>query len=1022
MTKGLNAAFHKYGDDASGVRDSAFGVRRTNPRTPIFLCESRAPNPEPREIRQGNYEIRGLSTRGWGLAKWFLFGVLCSQTPLAQAQDSGALKLLYAAPVTAATCTSGTIQLTVSGAMPSNIVTGINVDVGGSSAGAWNGNGLGPITVSGQNISYSESCSGFSAYTGGGYVSAQIPYVGAYYVVDVPGHIRLALGDQSVNCGSNSCVYGMGLSDLWDNKNDTEFDIVNWTASGSSVTLTLSGSPSWTVGQPVFVFDSSLSSGTLTGSGAAQSINGGFIIGSISGNQITFTLTGGVSCTGTCSGAGGFVYQIDISSPNAGFAQMQFGLINAPYNLVATTGGGASVTGTSSGGDGKTVTLSLANSSMAPTVPPSSTVNVAVSGVTVDTGTCTFNTAGTGVTTTATGQIQYQLPTVQTNSCTGHGGTATAGRWGEYKNSSGAQIAILEANNVRVRFKETWGLRQYGQWASFFNMPNYTNGLDCCVTGTEYYTIYRPDKVFHRFDMSYTNGDSQGPLTFGNVAGGAGSDATTQVTILKTANFANNKAQADNSVCQSGGSYYAPISPPWQEVWQSYLRYYTNKTWQMVTPNRASWYGTTTLTNGSATVTAATGDNFAAGVPLASWVNASFFIWSTTGNGAGTAVQLTVSSVTGGDFTGGTTLTLSSTFSGASGTYNYYVGGLPAWDFGNVSNCSPALPAFGVLQPSAGDVQTCAAGAPSGSASGCQSPYNYGTKLSGVVHANFLRILGASPLASPALGNYIGTSLSGPTWFEGMRDRLQGAYQNVTLAGDGSPHTILYDTLRLGDDGLWAGSRQATQALAGDYAAEYEAPPAPNFTTGSCTSGYGANCFDQDTGAYQITASGGSVNFTLSLPSWQSNHTYSLGQAIWDGTNVEVATFVNAASGQSGGSQPNWSSACPSQGNICTDNNVVWTNPGSRYFHYPAFEVAGWNQVPSTLTVNSATYNLNADYVGAVNAGGVIIQLLTGDSGTAGFYASGLTVQGSQGSQGSQAVPNATVGGMVTVGGKTIVQ
>jgi len=39
---------HKYGDDARGVRDWGFGVRRTNSRTAIFLRESRTPNPEPR--------------------------------------------------------------------------------------------------------------------------------------------------------------------------------------------------------------------------------------------------------------------------------------------------------------------------------------------------------------------------------------------------------------------------------------------------------------------------------------------------------------------------------------------------------------------------------------------------------------------------------------------------------------------------------------------------------------------------------------------------------------------------------------------------------------------------------------------------------------------------------------------------------------------------------------------------------------------------------------------------------------
>ena len=952
----------------------------------------------------------------------------------AHAQDSGALSLLYAAPVTAAACTGGTVTLTVpSGTMPGNMVNGIYVDVGGSSVAAWNsiptnatagnptGGGFGPITVSGQNISYSEACSAFPSYAGGAYVAAQIPSVGAYAVVNVPGHLRLALGDQSYDCGNNSCVYGMGLSDLWDNKNDTEDDITSWTASGTSVTLTLANNPpsGWAspANQPICLFESSLSSGTLSPTGS--SINGCFLISSISTNQVSYTLTGGVSCSSTCSGQGGFVYQVDMGSMDAGLAQLQFGVINAPLALSSTPGAGASVTGTCCGGDGKTVTLTLANSAITPTVAAGS-VNVYVQNVSIDSGSCTFNTSANGLTVTAVsaGQLQYQLGTAQVNSCTGHGGTAQAGRWFEYKNSSGAQISVLEANNVRVRLKETWGLRQYGQFATYQTMPNYTNGLDCCVTGTEYYTIYRPDKIFHRWDMTYTNADSQAPLTFGGIGSG-GSDATTQLEVLKTQNDANNKTQADAGPC----TYYEPLSVPWEQVWQTgYLSHAQFDTWIMFTPNHASWYGTVTLTNGSTAVSLASGDNFAAGMPLTTWVNAQLFVWPTGGQ----AQQLTVASVTGSDFTGGTALTLTSAFSGASGTYNYYAGAMQPWDFGNSSNCGPSgISATGVLTPVAGDVQTCATG-PTGGASGCQSPYTYGTKLSGAVHSNYLRVLGASPLSSPALAGYQANNLSGPQWFEGMRVRLQAAYSGVSLPGDGNPHTILYDMLRLGDNGLWQSSatypRSATQAVAGDYAAEYEVPPAPSFTTGSCTSGYGTSCFDQDTGAYQITASGGAVNLSLSLPSWQSNHTYSIGQAIWDGTNVEVATFGSAgggpaASGASGGTQPNWSSNCPSEGNICADNNVTWLNAGNRYFHYPAFEVAGWSSVPSTLTVNSHSYALNTDYVGAVNAGGVVIQLLTGDSGTPGFYASGLQMNGKQGVAGLSGTGGSGASVMACAGG-----
>jgi hypothetical protein len=962
---------------------------------------------------------------------WFAFCFLMGGAPFGprnlQAQDSGALKLLYAVPVTAATCTGGTSTLTLS-SVPSNLVSGVSIAVTGSNPPAWNGN-FSNVTVSGLIVSYSQTCPG-SPYGSGGYVSVGIPGAGQYYVVDIPGSIRLALGDNadysagSLNtCSGNGCVYAMGLSDFWDNKNDTEFDITSWTASGSTVTLNLSGSPTWSTGRPVCVFDTSMSSGSLSdGTPNLVSINGCFPIASINTNQVSYTLTGGVTCSSSCSGQGGFVYQVDMGSMDAGLAQVQFGLIDAPQNLVTTSGGGASLAA-----DGVTVTVNLQNSSTVLTAIAGVGNQLSVSGVTTDTGTCSFNTAGAQIVSTSAGQAQYKIAS-STFPCTGHGGVVTTQRFYEQKNSSGAAVTVLEANNVRVRFKETWGLRQYGQIAPFNTGSGYTNGLDCCVTGTEYYTIYRPDKVFHRWDMQDSNADANAPLTFGTIGDGLCSDITTQLSIVKTANFANNKNQTDTATCNNTAS----VPSPWQQVWQGYIRWPNPKSFLFFTPNRASWYGTVNSTDGI-TFTLQSGDNFAAGAPLASWANATIAIWSPTGNGANTLQFLVINGVTGSDYTGGTTLTVKSAASGAPLTgWKYYVGNQPPADFGS-SLCNPALTSVGVLQPNPGVMPVCTVG-PTQGKSGCPISNASFTNIPGLVHANYLRVSGACPYdasgsgcpgaPSPTTGVYLTNSLAAQ-WFEGMRTRMQHAYLNATLAGDGNPHTLLYETLRLGDDGIWSGSRQAAQAVAGEYAAEFEQPPAPSFTTGSCTSGYGSNCFDQDTGAYQITAShGGAVNFTLSLPSWQSNHTYSLGQAIWDGTNVEVGTFDSAtggaSSGASGGSHPNWTSSCPSRGNACTDNQVTWLNAGNRYFHYPAFEIAGWTSVPSTLTVNSTTYNLNTDYVGAVNANGVIIQLLAGDSNTPGFYASGLAIQGSQ--AGSQSGPNATVGGTVTVGRNTIVQ
>ena len=62
MESDLIAAFHKCGDAGSGVRSSGFRVRRTNPRTSVFLCESRTPNPDTMSARRFFLSQSALAT------------------------------------------------------------------------------------------------------------------------------------------------------------------------------------------------------------------------------------------------------------------------------------------------------------------------------------------------------------------------------------------------------------------------------------------------------------------------------------------------------------------------------------------------------------------------------------------------------------------------------------------------------------------------------------------------------------------------------------------------------------------------------------------------------------------------------------------------------------------------------------------------------------------------------------------------------------------------------------------------
>ena len=82
-------------------------------------------------------------------------------------------KAYNATTLTGATCTSGTTTITTAG-LPAdaNVVNGITVYIENVTPSSWNGTFTG-ITVSGNNISYSQTCPG-SAYSSGGAIVAQV--------------------------------------------------------------------------------------------------------------------------------------------------------------------------------------------------------------------------------------------------------------------------------------------------------------------------------------------------------------------------------------------------------------------------------------------------------------------------------------------------------------------------------------------------------------------------------------------------------------------------------------------------------------------------------------------------------------------------------------------------------------------------------------------------------------------------------------------------------------------------------
>jgi len=94
-------------------------------------------------------------------------------SPWAVVYPPHSIKVYNATNITGATCTLGTTTLTTAG-LPTdgNVITGITVYVENVTPSAWNGT-FTNITVSGNNISYAQTCPG-SAYSSGGAIVAQV--------------------------------------------------------------------------------------------------------------------------------------------------------------------------------------------------------------------------------------------------------------------------------------------------------------------------------------------------------------------------------------------------------------------------------------------------------------------------------------------------------------------------------------------------------------------------------------------------------------------------------------------------------------------------------------------------------------------------------------------------------------------------------------------------------------------------------------------------------------------------------
>jgi len=139
----------------------------------------------------------------------------------------------------------------------------------------------------------------------------------------------------------------------------------------------------------------------------------------------------------------------------------------------------------------------------------------------------------------------------------------------EYKEGPGT-VTILEQNNVRVRLRYEYAVRPYGS-------PQYAP--DCCLTATEYFTIYRPDKIFQRFDVAYTGRDGKGPLSINGAV-------ILKLSDMKAANMSTSPLSQMWVKARYPCEYFPPSGIPWEVAWLGPPSQPGGKSWILLAASR----------------------------------------------------------------------------------------------------------------------------------------------------------------------------------------------------------------------------------------------------------------------------------------------------------------------------------------------------------------------------------------------------------------------------------------------------
>jgi hypothetical protein len=150
-------------------------------------------------------------------------------------------------------------------------------------------------------------------------------------------------------------------------------------------------------------------------------------------------------------------------------------------------------------------------------------------------------------------------------------------RFYEYKAAPGA-VTILESNNVRVRLKYSYGQYPFG---------NTVDGLDCCTTINEYFSIYRPDKIYQTIKFSYTGADGKGPLQV------VSWDMIPKVSWLHVSNEPAawgdmGQFEQNNPPLCNDNPFISRTPSPWLFIWQDPETSGTNKTYVLYSPTGTS--------------------------------------------------------------------------------------------------------------------------------------------------------------------------------------------------------------------------------------------------------------------------------------------------------------------------------------------------------------------------------------------------------------------------------------------------